>query len=312
MIQLQTRDPDALVDQLRSVAPPFHVAHAEPGFRAHVKLFALPQIGFFVSKVAGGEVLADRLDRTYSINIPLSSGVERFAGRQTREVRGGDAWVVPENAELHLRFRNGAPLFVVNIDAALVHAYSDEVVAGLRQPLKISLSSAEGANLFQLLTIHWSEALQGAVATDSLAAIEQVQQSTIEAFVAAVWPEISTPTASSEARRIIMRAKDYIRANLGSSVTVSTIAETARTTGRTLHRVFLDRTGLSPMAYVRRERLNAVRRRLLAADRGELTVAEAAREYGFVHTARFSATYRAAFRELPSETLSPGAGSAAC
>ncbi|MBT8470679.1 MAG: helix-turn-helix domain-containing protein [Deltaproteobacteria bacterium] len=301
--QFHTCDPNEFVHQMRSVAPPFHVVPAERGFRARVKMFPLPRVGLFVSKIECGEVVAERLKHTYSINIPLSSGIDRIAGRQRREVPVGDAWVVPEEVELHLRFRTGAPLLVVNIDADLVNAYSGEIAPCVRQPLSISLSTAEGARLFQLLTIHWSEALHGEHAADSLVAIEEVQQSIVEAFVAAVWPEVSTMTASSDARRTIARAKDYIRGELAGSLSVAAIAKTARTTARTLHRVFLDYTGLSPMAYVRRERLNAVRRRLLGADRGEVTVAEAAREHGFTHMGRFSATYRAAFRELPSETL---------
>lgn len=301
--QFNTCDPNELIDQMRPVAPPFHVMRAASDFAARVKMFPLPQIGLFLAKIAGGEVVADRLENTYSINIPLAAGTDWVGSPRGHEVPVGDAWVVPENTELHLRFGDGSRLFVVNIDAALIHAYSDEVASGLRHSLQMSLSTAQGANLFRLLTIHWSEALRAEHEVYSLLAIDQIQQSIVEAFVATVWPEVSTCPASSESRRIIGRAKDQIGSELAGSLTVSAIARAARTTTRTLHRVFLDYTGLSPMAYVRRERLNAVRRRLLGADRGEVSVAEAAREYGFAHMGRFSAIYRAAFRESPSETL---------
>jgi AraC family ethanolamine operon transcriptional activator len=70
-----------------------------------------------------------------------------------------------------------------------------------------------------------------------------------------------------------------------------------------LHRAFVDQIGISPMGYVRRERLHALRRFLLQAEREETTVSDAARIHGFRHLGRLSNLYRDAFGESPSETL---------
>ena len=98
-------------------------------------------------------------------------------------------------------------------------------------------------------------------------------------------------------------AKGFIRDEIARPLTVAAIAEAARTSARTLHRVFLDDQRLSPMAYVKRERLDAVRRRLLAADPAGLTVRRAAQDCGFSHLGRFSVLYRETFGESPSRTL---------
>ena len=58
-----------------------------------------------------------------------------------------------------------------------------------------------------------------------------------------------------------------------------------------------------PMAFVRERRLDEVRRRLLAGGREQTSVSNAALDFGFCHLGRFSADYRRAFGELPSETL---------
>lgn len=57
------------------------------------------------------------------------------------------------------------------------------------------------------------------------------------------------------------------------------------------------------MAYVTRERLNAARLRLLAAERDDVTVKRAAEESGFSHHGRFSILYREVFGESASETI---------
>jgi len=72
---------------------------------------------------------------------------------------------------------------------------------------------------------------------------------------------------------------------------------------RTLEYAFRERLGVSPMEFVRRLRLHGVRRALLAASRGDETVASIAMTFGFYQLGRFAAQYRALFGELPSATL---------
>lgn len=56
--------------------------------------------------------------------------------------------------------------------------------------------------------------------------------------------------------------------------------------------------GVGPMAYLQCIRLNAVRARLKSAP--EVTVAAAAREFGFHHLGNFAANFRRLFGEPPS------------
>jgi len=61
----------------------------------------------------------------------------------------------------------------------------------------------------------------------------------------------------------------------------------------------------TPLGFMRRLRLAAVRERLLQPD-ARTTVADVALSFGFVHLPRFAQYYRAAFNEAPSETLRVG------
>jgi len=86
------------------------------------------------------------------------------------------------------------------------------------------------------------------------------------------------------------------------------ISDLARATGvssRTVYRVFARHCGASPIAHLRRERLERVRRHLLAARPGE-TVTSVAFDHGFCHLGRFASFYERCFGERPSETLRRG------
>jgi transcriptional regulator GlxA family with amidase domain len=60
---------------------------------------------------------------------------------------------------------------------------------------------------------------------------------------------------------------------------------------------------MTPTHWLRLRRLNNARRELLSCTPNETTVAEVAMNGSFWHLGRFSSSYRALFRELPSETL---------
>lgn len=62
-------------------------------------------------------------------------------------------------------------------------------------------------------------------------------------------------------------------------------------------------TGLSPMDYLRRLRLNGVYRTLEAARKGETRIIDVATSWGFWHMGHFSAAYREMFDEAPLQTL---------
>ncbi|MGO2110014.1 MAG: AraC family transcriptional regulator [Pseudoclavibacter sp.] len=72
---------------------------------------------------------------------------------------------------------------------------------------------------------------------------------------------------------------------------------------RSLHATFQREFGTSPIAYLRRIRLDRVRDEFMSGHPSEVRVAEVAYRWGFSHPSRFASMYREAFGELPSETL---------
>jgi AraC family transcriptional regulator, ethanolamine operon transcriptional activator len=102
--------------------------------------------------------------------------------------------------------------------------------------------------------------------------------------------------------RLVRRAEDCMWAYLREPLSVLDLCRELGVSERTLHYAFREVRGLSPMAYFKAVRLNAVRQELRAAA-DTATVHAIARHWGFHHTGEFAAAYRRLFGELPSQTL---------
>ncbi|BCJ48467.1 hypothetical protein GCM10010168_76070 [Actinoplanes ianthinogenes] len=103
----------------------------------------------------------------------------------------------------------------------------------------------------------------------------------------------------------LRRAVAYIDAHAGQPITLEQIAAAAGVSVRGLQAVFRRHRDTTPMAYLRRVRMEGAHRDLVAGDpaRGD-TVAGIARRWGFAAPGRFAVEYRALFGRAPRRTLS--------
>ena len=159
------------------------------------------------------------------------------------------------------------------------------------------------------LTAHLRELLDLVEARPDLFVQSQTRQTVEQECVRRVVELIAQSTGgdqtecwSSHRDRLVRRAEDYMRAHLGDPLSVLDLCRELAVSERTLHYAFQEVRGLSPMAYFRAFRLNAVRQELKTAP-DTATVQEIAQRWGFWHTGEFAAAYRRLFGELPSQTL---------
>jgi len=102
----------------------------------------------------------------------------------------------------------------------------------------------------------------------------------------------------------VERAVDFIESGADLQLDVGDIARAADVTPRALQLSFRRHLGTSPMAYLRRIRLELARSDLKDAVPGDgTTVTSVAAKWGFSQLGRFAASYRAAFHESPKDTL---------
>ncbi len=110
--------------------------------------------------------------------------------------------------------------------------------------------------------------------------------------------------ARAESGRVVSSVLDFLVASGRWRLSTLQMCRLANVSERRLQLAFQDMYGVSPHSLLRQRALSACREALLAADDRETKVSDVALDYGFRHLSRFARTYRAAFGELPSETLS--------
>ncbi|GAA0927235.1 helix-turn-helix transcriptional regulator [Virgisporangium aurantiacum] len=101
----------------------------------------------------------------------------------------------------------------------------------------------------------------------------------------------------------LRRALAYIDDHAAEDVSLAGIAEAAHVSVRAVQLAFRRHLDTTPMAYLRRVRLDHAHRALIAADPEKTTVAAVAARWGFANHSRFTAIYRATYGVLPSATL---------
>jgi AraC family ethanolamine operon transcriptional activator len=94
----------------------------------------------------------------------------------------------------------------------------------------------------------------------------------------------------------------YMREHIDESISLHDLSELSGFRPRSLINAFEAFSGLSPMAYLKAQRLNGVRRTLEATSRYQARIIDVAMDWGFEHMGHFAAAYRAMFGERPSET----------
>ena len=101
--------------------------------------------------------------------------------------------------------------------------------------------------------------------------------------------------------RRIREAIDFMRANMHQALTLSEVAEAAGISVRSLQYGFHRFRSVTPLAYLRQIRLEAVQAEL-SSPLNALSVHDVALKWGFAHMGHFASRYRDCFGEAPSET----------
>ena len=104
-------------------------------------------------------------------------------------------------------------------------------------------------------------------------------------------------------QRIVARVRAYILAHRDQAITVPELCEQAHVSRRTLQYCFEDVLGMSPTLYLRRVRLNGVRRQLMDAGIHHPAIGAVAADWGFSNFSQFSSDYRKLFGASPSASL---------
>lgn len=111
------------------------------------------------------------------------------------------------------------------------------------------------------------------------------------------------PPAASCRAKLMRRAREFIQANLHRPLTLKDIYTDLGISRRTLYYGFENMFDMTPMEYLRIQRLLGARRSLKQADPKTAKVTAIAHQWGFYNLGHFAKAYKAMFNQLPSQTL---------
>lgn len=101
----------------------------------------------------------------------------------------------------------------------------------------------------------------------------------------------------------LQRIELYLSLHLRDDIGLAQLEEAAGVSRQKLYDIFHSFHGCTPIIYVKRRRLEGVRRMILDTPQNCKTIAHVALHWGFNHLGRFARDYTDAFGESPSRTL---------
>jgi AraC family ethanolamine operon transcriptional activator len=103
--------------------------------------------------------------------------------------------------------------------------------------------------------------------------------------------------------KLVGRATEYIEAHIHTPLTLKDLYTALEVSRRTLFYSFESVFGVTPMEYIKTQRLQGARRMLKQADPTTTSIVAVAHQWGFWHSGQFAKAYKTMFGELPSESL---------
>jgi len=169
-------------------------------------------------------------------------------------------------------------------------------------PPRVRTTTPSGRSLLTYLDRVWRELVQPESPLHSSDFVREVEDTLARLLVEATLAR-DAPDRRDAGDATARRVEEWVAAHLDRPVSLAEFARVLGISTRTLSRVFQERHGMGPIAFLRRLRLEAARRDLTDADSEETRVTQVALRYGFHHFGRFAVDYHREFGESPSETL---------
>ncbi len=245
------------------------------------------------------------------VSRTLSRTMDVEVGRSHQRVGVGDVILIAPPDQPYRTCVHGASLQLIGVDLALLDALTEgeDEPASVRVSRFVRTPLSPGAALSWQRTVDFVTELaerddEASRSPLVLGAAGRLLAATLLAVFdpAAVNP--SGATTGDVSTATTRRAIDYMESNPDLDLGVTDIARAASVSVRTLQLAFRKDLNTTPMAHLRRVRLDRVHAELAqSVPDGTTTVTSVAARWGFLNSSRFTAHYRRVYGVLPSETL---------
>ena len=247
----------------------------------------------------------------YLIQIPLRGGSRVVHGaREVTTVEARRGVVLSPDHTTTFSSDGGFEEITLEVDAAAVsRAWTtltgDVLDDALVFEPALRLDAEPGASLLRLVRFLMDEVSRPSSALASGLVLDRLEEALILCLLESQ-PHTRTEQVERHSRSrsasFVRQAESWMEEHAGERITVAAAAEALGISVRTLQRTFAHHGCGTPMAFLRRVRLERARARLRRGG-PHTTVTQVAVGLGFAHLGRFSCDYRARYSESPSSTL---------
>ena len=259
----------------------------------------------------GGDAFIDAGEQPdcFMFKLVAFGPLEAVRQREQHSLKAGQLIVSGPRQHLKVRFARDTGLLIFKVPRARLER---QLANLLGEPAPYPLAFRDGpidragsmASYVRALHLLRTELDAGGSLMRQPAAAAEYEDFLMSALLRA-WPHTASDRLDGTGRISpghVKRVVDYIEANAGQALTADDLVRVSGVGASALYEAFRRTHGCSPFVYLRRTRLRRARHDLLRPDEAT-TVTEVALTWGFSHFGRFSAYYRGAFGESPSETL---------
>jgi AraC family ethanolamine operon transcriptional activator len=241
--------------------------------------------------------------------LPLNTG--NRGTFQGKSLGVGDAAIISPECEAFYRSPANLHMMVATIplsrlERALRSATDDKSDPLLAETRVITLTD----DTLSRLSSRISHAMEITESTsdpvEANVCLQEIEQDVVTSLVLALTkPEPSEGGARGRRNRLrcLVRARDFIEANLTSPLGLETLSQAIGTSARTLEIAFREVLNITVVQYIKNRRLIAINRLFLDPQYTAKNVSTLARAHGFNHMGHFAGDYCALFGEHPSDTL---------
>lgn len=310
LLSFATGDADEFVERMSGIAPGLHCSP----YRAHqvnIKICAakLPKLGLFASTLASFRVESP-VRPYYGITIPLEGHSSFRVDRGYEDINRAKGHLQHPDRPFDAKMPE-APFKSLQLcfDQAALDSFAIRMQGGEARNTSLTesldLVRPDVRSFARHAAFIWSEIMRGGpVVALPLIAQESVDLLSTLLLAAADQGTHSFDEHDRRSRPASMRrAEDYLMDNLSNAISIADVAMAAGMSARTLSREFRRHHETTIKGFIRERRLEAANQTLLVADPRETNVTQVALNLGLDQLGRFSADYKRAFGELPSETL---------
>lgn len=313
-LALATRDIDHARQHLSRIFAAHRLVPAGRARSLDFRHYCAPLNALSLHGVQYGEsvtVEAPALADFYLLQFTVHGTCEIACGPQTTVLKPGSILVANPTRPYRKHWGPDCRQLIVRIETGLLRRVLDDLLGrvpdrALEFDLVPKCADEGGATLARFAEFICRDFDGPAILSQPW--IRRSMADTLSRLLLATMPhsysEVLDRPAELPAPRFIRRAEDFIRAHIGSDITIAEVSSAAGISTRTLHRGFRSFRDTTPLGFIKAVRLSAARRALLAGEQPSVT--EIAASCGLAHLGNFARDYRRQFGELPSETLRRG------